>query len=112
MSDELKAWLVQELDRRGWSHNELARRAGMSQATVSSVLSGYRNAGTDFCVKVARTLDVAPEKVLRLAGILPSAPASDDESLQELIELARNLSPEDRQEILEYVRFRYQRRKS
>lgn len=112
MSDELKAWLIQELDRRGWSHNELARRSGMSQATVSSVLSGYRNAGADFCVKVAHTLDVAPEKLLRLAGILPTSAPDDSPTLQEIIELARSLSLEDQADVLEYIRFRYQRRKS
>ena len=64
----------------------------------------------DFCIKVAQTLDVQPEMVLRLGGILPpTSPASpsDDKTLQELVELARNLEPEDKQQVLDYIRFLY-----
>lgn len=65
----------------------------------------------DFCLKIASALGESPEKVMRLAGILPSPPASEDEELEELLDLARGLSPEDRKEILSYIRFRYQQRK-
>lgn len=111
MSDELRAWLPKELEQRGWSYSELARRTGLSQSLVSKTLLGERHPSADFCVKVAQALGEPPEKVLRLAGILPTGPASDEDTLQELIELARSLPPEDQKEILEYVRFRYQRRK-
>lgn len=112
MSDELRVWISEELERRHWSHRELARQSGLSNSLVSKTLSGKMNVSITFCYKIAKAFDVPPEKVLRLAGILPTGPASDEDTLQELIELARNLSPEDQKEILEYVRFRYQRRKS
>jgi len=44
MSESLRYWLNHELDRRGWSYNELGRRAGLSSAGVSDVLSGKRPA--------------------------------------------------------------------
>lgn len=103
-------WLADELTRRGWSHNELARRAGVSQPNVSAIAKG-QNPGCDFCIKIAAALEVPPEKVLRLAGILPSDLPSDDSNLQELIELARSLPPEEREELLKYARFRYQQQK-
>jgi plasmid maintenance system antidote protein VapI len=112
MTDELRTWLSQELDRRGWSHSELGRRAGVSQAAISSTISGDRKAGADFCVKVAHALGESPEKVLRLADILPMSPTSDNATLQELIELAQNLPLEDQDELLKYARFRYQQRKN
>lgn len=111
MSDTFKTWLSEELVKRGWSHNELGRRANISQTAVSNVISGNRKPGADFCIKVAQALGEAPEKVLRLAGILPASLTSDDDTLQELIELARSLHPEDREELLKYARFRYQQRK-
>lgn len=111
MSDELRSWLSKELDRRRWSHNELARQAKIPQSTVSSVLSGNRKATADFCIKIAQALGEPPEKVLRQARILPLTPASEDDTLQELIELARSLPPEDREELLKYARFRYQQRR-
>lgn len=110
--NDIKTWLAETLKLRGWSQSELARRASVSQFAVSSVISGDRNAGADFCVKIAHALNESPEKVLRLAGILPTSPASEDDTLQELIELARSLPPEDQKEVLEYIRFRYHRRKS
>ena len=111
MSDELKAWLTKELKKRHWSQRELARQSGVSQPLVSQMLSGERLPSADFCVKVAHALSEPPEKVLRLAGILPATPASEDDILQELIELAQSLPPEDREELLKYARFRYQHRK-
>lgn len=76
---------------------------------MSRVVTGDMPPSADFCIKVAQALGESPEKLLRLAGILPSA--SEDDTLQELIELARSLPPEDRQQLLDYVRFLYQRRK-
>jgi transcriptional regulator with XRE-family HTH domain len=110
MSDELRAWLAQELERRKWSQRELARQADISRAFVNRVLSGDISPSVNFCYKIAQALGEAPEKVLRLAGILPSN-QTEDNTLQELIELARNLPPEDRTELLKYARFRYQQRK-
>lgn len=112
MSDDLKAWISQEVEQRGWSYRELARRAGVSHTLISRTLSGDMAPSADFCIKVANTINESPEKLLRLAGILPTSPASDDSAFQEIMELVRSLPPEDQKEILEYVRFRYQRRKS
>jgi len=106
--EALRQWLNHELTRRGWSQSELARQAGLSQSLVSKTIAGERSASADFCVKVAVALNSSPESVLRLAGILPPAPPAsptDDSTLQELVELARTLSPDDRQQILDYVRF-------
>jgi transcriptional regulator with XRE-family HTH domain len=114
MSEALRLWLSQELDRRGWSHRELARRGNISHSLVSKTIAGDMPASADFCIKVAQTLEASPEMVLRLAGILPPtfpASPSDDKMLQELVELARNLEPEDKQQVLDYIRFLYQKRK-
>lgn len=114
MNDKLRAWLSEELKQRQWSHRELARQSGLSNSLVSKTLSGKMNPSIAFCYKVAQALEYPPEFVLKLAGILPPASpdsASNDSALQELIELAKRLPPEDQAEILEYVRFRYQRRK-
>ncbi|NJN96561.1 MAG: helix-turn-helix domain-containing protein [Anaerolineales bacterium] len=110
MSD-LGTWASEATKKRGWSYRELARRAGISHSLISKVFSDDMPPSADFCIKIASALSESPEKVLRLAGILPSSPASDNDTLQELIELARNLPPEDQKELLDYARFRYQKRK-
>lgn len=111
MSEALRVWLAQELNRRQWSHRELARQTDFSQAYVSRILSGEQNPSVNFCHKIAAALDIAPESVLRLAGILPPiepASTADSSILQELIELARNLPPQQQKQLLDYTRFLYQ----
>lgn len=109
--DALRFWLAQELKRRKWSHDKLAQRAGISRSFVTRIISGDARPSVNFCHKVAAALGEPPDKLLRLAGILPpGSPASpdDDATLQELVELARNLPPDARQQVLDYVRFLYQ----
>ena len=108
MSEALRAWLSEELERRAWSHGELARQAGVSRSFVTRVLLGDASPSVNFCYKVAQALGEAPEKVLRLAGILPTSPASDDSTLTELRDLVENLPPDQRAEALRYLRYLYQ----
>jgi transcriptional regulator with XRE-family HTH domain len=111
MSDGLKVWLSRELEKRRWSQRELARQSGISQPLISQTMSGEVSPSAEFCIKIAQALDESPEIVLRLAGILPPAlPAlpSDPPALQEMVELARRLTPEQLREALNYIRYLYQ----
>lgn len=64
-------WLTTQLDEKGWSQAELARRAHISQPTLSRIISGLRQVGPDAAAAIARALGQPPEKVFRLAGLLP-----------------------------------------
>ena len=111
--NSLADWLVEELKARSWSHNELARRSGMSQAAVSAVIAGHRTPGCEFCVKVAAALEVSPVLVLTIAGILPPQPPGspdDHPAIAELLNLARKLPPADLEEIVALIRFKLSRR--
>ena len=83
MDDKLAVWLNDELANKGWSHRELARRAKVSGAMVSAVISGQKRAGWDFCAAIARPLGKTPEEVLRIAGLLesPQGPGYDEEHM-------------------------------
>lgn len=83
-------WLIAELEARGWSNSELARRAGLVPSTVSMVVSGHNRPGLEFCVGVGRALSVPPERVLRRAGLLPSLPEEVEEE-REVIGILRGL---------------------
>ena len=71
---KLAAWLIKELDMRGWSHRELAWRSDLSQTTVSDVISEKRPATWDFCAAVARAMGVSVNEVFVLAGLKPLSP--------------------------------------
>jgi len=105
-------WLIDEMNKRGWSNSELARRAGVVHSTISMILSGKSNPGNDLCVGIAKALKIPPEEVFRRAGILPPLPAPDnDPTLEEITAYLKRLSSEDRKEVLMYTHFRYQQAK-
>lgn len=107
MDDKLSVWLTRELKKRGWSHRELSRRAKVSQTAVSEAISEGRNVGCDFCLKIAKALGEPPERIFRMAGLLPALPMEDDPTLRSLIEFARGLPAAERLEMLRYVEYRY-----
>lgn len=103
-------WLNEELERRGWSQSELSRRVGVVSSTVSVILAYQKSPGVDFCLGLARALQITPEEVFRRAGLLPPLPAAPDLSLmQQLSDLIKRLPEDERGEVLDYARYRYQR---
>lgn len=106
MSD-LSAWLTTQIKDRGWSMNELARQADISQSFVSDVMSEKRFPTYNFCAAMARALNYPLDKLLRMADLLPNFPQyHEDPTLQELIQVAQALPPHEREELLEYTRWR------
>lgn len=72
-------WLQQELDKRGWDQNELAKRserAGykISQSQLSRIMSGERQAGPDACIAIAYAFGIPREEVFRMRGWLLREP--------------------------------------
>lgn len=102
------SWLTSEINSRGWTNSELARRAGVRHSTISMLLSGHNKPGLDVCVGIAKAFKVSPEDVLRRAGLIPKFVAGeDDPAITRTIEYLRRLSANDRAEVLAYTMFRY-----
>lgn len=97
------AWLRAELDRRRWSNNELARQAGLSPAGVSQVMNGQQNPGVDFCRGVAKAFNEPPERVFRLAGLLPLRPERDQVA-NEFLFYFDQMTPQARKHVRTIVR--------
>lgn len=113
MSDQFRQWLTSEMKRRRFSQGALAREIGMSRPFVTRVLNGEKQPSVEFCIKVAGALGEAPERLLRLAGILPRSEVDNlvkDELSAEILDLLQHMPKEQRQQILDYVRFLYQQR--
>lgn len=91
--------VVEEMQARGWSMSELARRIGVSAQSVSYVLSGTNRVTYDFCMGIAGAFDWSPTDTLRMAGKLPDFD-SDSEIARELFE---KLSDVDREIILKLM---------
>jgi transcriptional regulator with XRE-family HTH domain len=99
MTNDLIGWIEQERERRNWSINELARQAGLSPGTVADVLNQRTNPGLQFCTEIARALNVPPENILRLAGLLPPQP-EETATINEFIHLLNQLPAEEQKELL------------
>lgn len=104
MNDEMVSWLTNEVKNRGWSLRELGRRADISHATISNIISGQTNPGFDFCVGIAKALDMPAEDVLRRAGLLPALP-EENTIVHAITNRLRELQAEgDTQELLLTIR--------
>lgn len=100
---EIGEWLANELKTRAWSSSELARRADISQSSVSNVLTGKQIPGLEFCKGVAKALDLPADRLLRLAGHLDYMPEEVVEE-QEAVRLFRTLNAQMRGVALSVLR--------
>lgn len=92
---DFRDWLLQILEEQGISQSELARRAGVSRAAISDIISGRRGIGKDAATSIARALKMSPEIVFRAAGILPPDP-SQDPWVKEIMHKLDQLNPPQR----------------
>lgn len=69
--ETFSSWLVSEIEKRSWTQNELARRAGISHGTVSNILNGNKGVGENSLNAIAQALGIPPAVVFRRAGLLP-----------------------------------------
>ncbi len=104
------AWIHAEIDKRGWKASDLARAANVSRGTISDILNERRRPGLEVCVAIARALKYPPEDVLRIAGLLPPDRDLGDLSIRQLVEVAGELTQEERAELLEIALLKLRRR--
>lgn len=100
---EFNDWMQSEIDKRGWSMNQLARRAKISGAMVSLVMSEKREPGYEFCMAIAKGLAMPPEIVLRKAGLLPAIRDGDEEWLEKIKAHLLRIHPSQRELFVQLV---------
>lgn len=110
VDNEFSLWLEGEMNARNWRPADLARAAGLPQATLGNILNGNREVGAKVAAAIAQALDMPADVVFRSAGLLPSQPGPDrDPSFQEITDIMRNMTREERREIVEYALWRFRR---
>ena len=104
-NDDFSLWLLREIEERGWSYSETARRGGISHARISQVIAG-NNPGEEFCQAIARAFKIPVIEVMRRAGILEPLPAEPTRAqIAQLLECFDEMTIEERIEVLRYVRW-------
>ncbi len=51
MGTDFETWLNEELQSRGWSQSELARRGGVNSSSINRIMSGERKPGSEVQTK-------------------------------------------------------------
>ena len=97
-------WLDRELADRGWSDNQLAKKAGISHSVISKARAGFAPKW-EACEAIADALQQPAEVVFRRAGLLAALP-EDDISLTELRHIFALLPEKDRQELVHIARLK------
>ena len=109
--EKFTVWILNELSKRNWKPADLAHKAGVSTGALSNVLNGNRKAGPEFCRAIAKALGEPEEKIFRLAGLLSPLKTPEDEiTLQEIWDMVKSMSVEQREEVLNYVKYLYQKK--
>lgn len=103
MTNDLIDVLNAELEKRAISMRELARRAHMSPALLSQVLSRNMFPTANFCIKIAPALDIPPQKVLELAGHIPERP-NPDPLHERIIAMFDRLNEDNQERAIELLR--------
>ena len=103
MGNTFSEWLVKQIEIRGWSQSELARRANTTSTTVSRIIHHERLPGIEFCRGVARAFGMAEIEVLRVAGLADALPSVDEQGENLLAEFYQ-LSDADRKFIFDQMR--------
>lgn len=67
---EFFEWLKKELDKRGWSEADLARKSGMPQSIISGARRGTQAMGIISTNKIADALGVPQVTVAIMAGLI------------------------------------------
>ena len=116
MGNNFGDWLLEELNRRDWSLAELARRGKIDGGNLSRVVNKYRNPGPEMCRGLAKALGYSEEYVFRKAGLLsPETPVTKEEieklSLRELIKAFEGLTPDEREDVVDYAFWRWEQSK-
>lgn len=96
---DFSEWLQEELDKRGWEPVELARASGVSKAAISDALNQKRPTGVSVCRRIAKAFNYPEDVVMRAAGVMTGAHVEDSVSLKQLLEIARQLTDEERAEL-------------
>lgn len=91
-------WLHQQIAQSGKTQAELAYAGDISASQISRVLSGDRNPGPDFCLGIAKALNLPPEVMFQKAGLFPET-GEEGQKLKEAGHLFGQL-PEREQDMI------------
>lgn len=98
-------WITSELERRGWSRREAARRGGFSPSILDKVINGYSNPGMKFLEGLAKAFGISLADVMAHVNQEHRNESPLDIRIQTLVSTLP--TEEDKQDVLAYVELRH-----
>ena len=71
MAGQLGAWLAHEINQKGWSMRETARRVGVSHTAIANAVNGKTKPEMETCLRIAEAFEVPVEEIYEMAGVMP-----------------------------------------
>ena len=106
--ESFEHWLNEEIQKRGWSQSEAARRSiTVSASMFSQVISGVARPGPDFLDGVARAFGLTRREVYSRAGRIEPEPDSETPSAKEVLNYFASLTQEHQQDVIEHAKALY-----
>lgn len=100
-------WLTTQLQEKGMSQADLARKSGVTRQAINNYVNGMRQSPDMNSVKkIARALGVPVEEVLRITNILP--PTTIPPELERLRFILGLLPPDRQEDLVNYAEYLYQ----
>ncbi len=100
---DFSEWLEAQLKIRELKPADLTYQTKIGTGTIYNVLNRTRKPGPDVCRAIANALNLPEETIFRRAGLLTSKPGTN-ESVEEVVYLFQQLSPEIQQFVLQALR--------
>lgn len=105
--NNFSSWLLIELNTRNWSQADLARASGLTRSTISYYLSPKSKSPDEEALKeIARAFKLPIETVYRAVGLLPQQ-TPENETIEQITHLTKELPPQEQQDILEFIKLRH-----
>lgn len=111
LMNKFSVWLLKELEVRDMTQSQLARATGLSRQAISYYLGEKSKRPDDDALKqIARAFKIPPEQIYRAAGLLPT-PANADEETEKIIYESQDLTEQEKEEVLAFIRLKKNLRK-
>ena len=112
MPIEFSDWLNERMrEQDGMTQAELHRASGISEGMISKLLDGTRKPSAKTIYKLARALNLNPDDIQRVLGLLPPKRSEYSPEIINLVEMYEVLPKEKRDHVRELVRSFYNRYK-
>lgn len=109
MNMAFNMWLEQELEKRNWSHSDLARAAGKSGAAISHLFTGMTHPSIGICNAIADALQIPRRIIHERAGLIQPDPEETSPMITELAYIARVLPEAEVIDLLDTARAKLRR---